>query len=205
MYTKIKRIMDVYFSIILLVIFSIPILIIATAIKIESKGPCIYKSKRIGKDLKPFYLYKFRTMKIKRKELDNTLEYRDIITKVGSFLRKTSLDELPQFINVIKGEMSLIGPRPWIPQYYEYFTEEQKKRNNVLPGISGLAQVSGRNGIGVLEKIDYDLEYVDNYCFKQDVEIFFRTINTVLSKKYSEITEKEIEKEIIELKKNRGI
>lgn len=205
MYTKIKRIMDVFFSIILLVIFSIPILIIATAIKIESKGPCIYKSKRIGKDLKPFYLYKFRTMKIKRKELDNTLEYRDIITKVGSFLRKTSLDELPQFINVIKGEMSLIGPRPWIPQYYEYFTEEQKKRNNVLPGISGLAQVSGRNGIGVLEKIDYDLEYVDNYCFKQDVEIFFRTIKTVFSKKYPEITEKEIEKEIIELKKNRGI
>ena len=205
MYTKIKRIMDVFFSIILLVIFSIPILIIATAIKIESKGPCIYKSKRIGKDLKPFYLYKFRTMKIERKELDNTLEYRDIITKVGSFLRKTSLDELPQFINVIKGEMSLIGPRPWIPQYYEYFTEEQKKRNNVLPGISGLAQVSGRNGIGILEKIYYDLEYVDNYCFKQDVEIFFRTINTVLSKKYSEITEKEIEKEIIELKKNRGI
>ena len=203
MYKKVKRVIDVILSIILLIIFFIPMCIIAISIKLEDNGPCIYKSKRVGKNLKLFYAYKFRTMKIERRELNSNLEHKDMVTKVGKVLRKTSLDELPQLINVIKGEMSLIGPRAWIPDYYEYFTNKQKARSQVLPGISGLAQVNGRNEIGVLEKINYDLKYIENFSFKQDIKIFFKTIKIIFKKNNAEITEKRIKEEIEILKRNK--
>lgn len=203
MYIKIKRIIDIIISFILLLILWIPMLIIVICIKIEDKGLCIYKSKRIGKNLIPFYIYKFRTMKNTRKEFQSNLKHEEAVTKIGKILRKTSLDELPQLINVLKGEMSLIGPRPWVPEYYKYFTEEQKKRINVLPGISGLAQVNGRNGIDVFKKIEYDLQYIETISFKQDVKIFFKTIKIIFSKKNAEITEKEIKEEIEKLRVNK--
>ena len=159
MYAKIKRLLDIIFAIILIIIFAIPMVIIAVCIKLEDGDSVIYKSKRMGKNLKIFNVYKFRSMKTHREELNSNLTHDQMVTKVGHFIRKTSLDELPQLFNIIKGEMSFIGPRPWIPEYYEYFTDEQKRRVNVLPGISGLAQVKGRNGIDILA--------YNYYCFQE--------------------------------------
>ena len=199
-YIKVKRIIDFILALILLIIFAIPMLIIALAIKIEDGGPIVYKSRRMGKNLKEFDTYKFRSMKTKREELKSDLSHEEMVTKVGKVIRKTSLDELLQLFNILKGEMSFIGPRPWITEYYVWFTDEQKRRVNVLPGISGLAQVKGRNGINIFKKIDYDLEYVDNISFKQDAKIILETISTVFSKSNAEITEQGIKEEIGELK-----
>ena len=200
MYIKVKRIMDFILAVILLIIFAIPMLIVAIAVKLEDKGPIIYKSRRMGKNLKEFNVYKFRSMKTKREELKSNLSHDEMVTKVGKIIRKTSLDELPQLFNILKGEMSFIGPRPWIPEYYIWFTEEQKRRADVLPGISGLAQVKGRNGIDIFKKIDYDLEYVHNMSLKQDIKIIFETIGTVFSESNAEITENGIKTEISQLK-----
>ena len=202
MYVKIKRVIDATLAIILLVIFAIPMLITAIAIKVEDGGPIIYKSKRMGKNLKTFNVYKFRLMKTHRKELQSQLNHEDMVTKVGKFIRKTSLDELPQLFNILKGEMSFIGPRPWIPDYYEWFTEEHKRRAEVLPGISGLAQVKGRNGISIFQKLEYDIEYVETASLKQDAKLLFETVKTVLSEANAEITETGIKEEIKELKEN---
>lgn len=203
MYIKFKRLMDLVLAIMLLVIFMIPMIIIAIAIKMEDGGPVIYKSRRMGKGLKEFNTYKFRSMKTQREELHSNLSHEQMVTKVGKFIRKTSLDELPQLFNILKGEMSFIGPRPWIPDYYVWFDDNQKRRANVLPGISGLAQVKGRNGISIFKKIDYDLQYVDNMSFKQDVKLVFETIATVFSKSNAEITEAGIKEEIKELKESK--
>ena len=197
-YQLIKRILDFIIAIILLIILLPLLLIISIIIKLTSKGPIIYKQLRTGKNGKNFYIYKFRSMQYS----NNNLEDENKITKFGSFLRKTSLDELPQLINIIKGEMSFIGPRPWITDYYNNFTNEQKKRVSVTPGITGLAQVSGRNKISVLKKIDYDLYYIDNYSLLLDLKILLLTI-TLVFKNNNNITKKEINKEINELKKNK--
>lgn len=148
----IKRVCDLILALLLLVLAFIPMIIVAICIKIEDGGPIIYKSKRVGKNCKVFNVYKFRSMKVDRQELHSNLSHEQMVTKVGKVIRKTSLDELPQLINILKGEMSFIGPRPWIPEYYEWFTDEQKRRSNVLPGISGLAQVKGRNVSAYLRK-----------------------------------------------------
>ena len=175
-------------------------ILIAIVIKVYNDGPVIYKSKRIGKNMKPFNTYKFRTMITNRKELESILTHEEMTTKVGKILRKTSLDELPQLFNIIKGEMSFIGPRPWIPEYYKWLTDEQKRRTCVTPGISGLAQVEGRNGISIFKKIDYDIEYVDNMSLKLDVKIFLLSIVAVFRKTNAEISEMGIKKEINQLK-----
>lgn len=200
MYEKVKRILDVIMAILCLIIFAIPMLMVAIAIKIEDGDPIIYKSQRMGKGLKVFNVYKFRSMKTKRKELDGKLTHEQMVTKVGKFIRKTSLDELPQLLNIIKGEMSFIGPRPWIPEYYDWFTDNQKRRADVLPGISGLAQVKGRNGISIFKKVNYDLEYVENMSLALDVKIVMESIKTVLLESNAEITEQGIKQEILELK-----
>jgi len=203
MYKYIKRIIDFTLATILLIIAAIPMLIVAIAIKIEDKGPVIYKSKRMGKGLKTFNTYKFRSMKTNRQELHSNMSHEQMVTKVGKFIRKTSLDELPQLFNVLKGEMSFIGPRPWIPEYYEWFTDEQKRRVEVLPGISGLAQAKGRNGINIFKKIEYDLEYVNNMSLLMDIKCIWLTIITVFKKDNAEISEQGIKEEIEELKEQR--
>ena len=202
MYKHIKRIIDAILATILLIVAGIPMFIVAIAIKIEDKGPVIYKSVRMGKGLKTFNVYKFRSMKTNRKELEGTLTHDQMVTKVGKFIRKTSLDELPQLINILKGEMSFIGPRPWIPEYYEWFTDEQKRRAEVLPGISGLAQTKGRNGINIFKKIEYDLEYIDNISLIMDIKCIWLTIVTVLKKDNAEISEQGIKEEIEDLKRH---
>ena len=128
-----------------------------------------------------------------------------MVTNVGKFIRKTSIDELPQIINILKGEMAFIGPRPWIEDYYEWFTDEQKRRNEVLPGISGLAQVKGRNGISITDKIKYDVEYVDTMSFLLDLKIWYGTIKTILRGKEAEISEVGIKDEIEELKSEKNV
>ena len=192
-------------ALLLLVLAFIPMIIVAICIKIEDGGPIIYKSKRVGKNCKVFNVYKFRSMKVDRQELHSNLSHEQMVTKVGKVIRKTSLDELPQLINILKGEMSFIGPRPWIPEYYEWFTDEQKRRSNVLPGISGLAQVKGRNGISIFKKIEYDLYYVEHISMWLDIKIVFETIVQVFKKTNAEISEQGIKEEISELKEQEKI
>ena len=205
MYLIVKRGLDIILATTLLLMLFIPMIIISIVIKIEDRGPVIYKSKRMGKGLKIFNTYKFRSMKTQRKELDGKFTHDEMVTKVGKFIRKTSLDELPQLFNIIKGEMSFIGPRPWIPEYYEWFTDEQKRRVSVLPGISGLAQIKGRNGINIFKKIDYDLEYVDKMSFVLDIKICLETVLKVLKKDNAEISEQGIKDEINELRTQNAI
>ena len=186
MYAKyIKRILDFIFAIILLIILSPILLICAIAIKIEDpKGPILFKQQRPGKDAKIFKVYKFRTMIVETEFEGETLSDIERMTKVGSFLRNTSIDELPQLFNIIKGEMSFIGPRPLLVQYLEYYSKEQMRRHEVIPGISGWAQVNGRNAISWEEKFELDIWYVDNQSLLLDVKIFWLTIYNVISKKH---------------------
>ena len=179
-YIKVKRYFDFIVAVILFIIFSPLILVIAVAIHLESEGPIFFVQKRSGKNNKVFNLYKFRSMSVDNNVYD--LKEEDKFTKVGLFIRKTSLDELPNMINIIKGEMSFIGPRPWIPEYALYFTEEQKHRLDVLPGITGYAQANGRNNLTIYQKINMDLSYVQNASIMLDLKIIFSTITSVFKK-----------------------
>lgn len=185
MYRKyIKRILDFVFAVILLIITSPIMLLAAIAIKLEDpKGPVLFKQKRPGKNAKIFTVYKFRTMRVETEKDGKPLTDMERMTKVGSFLRKTSIDELPQLFNIIRGEMSFIGPRPLLVQYLEFYTPEQMRRHEVTPGISGWAQVNGRNAISWEEKFKLDIWYVDNQSFLVDFKILFMTIYNVLSRK----------------------
>ena len=198
MYKYIKRTLDLLLSLTGLIIFLIPMIIIGIAIKIDSKGPVLFKQTRTGYKGREFNLYKFRSMSVDNDVHD--FSKKDQHTKVGSFLRKTSLDELPQLINIIIGKMSFIGPRPWIPDYYKNMNDEQRKRCNVLPGLTGLAQALGRNNISIFEKIKYDLEYVENCSLKEDIKIIFLTIKTVLSKSGADAGKNVIKDELEDLK-----
>ena len=200
-----KRIFDIIVSFIGLCMCAPLFVIVSILIKLDSKGPILYKSVRIGKNCKKFHIYKFRTMFIDREELKGNLSHEQMVTRIGKILRKTSIDELPQLFNIFIGQMSLIGPRPWIPIYYENFTEEQKQRSLVVPGISGLAQVKGRNGISIFEKISYDLKYINNMSFKNDLKIIYWTIVETFKKTNAEISESGIKEEITELKLNKQL
>lgn len=199
----VKRAFDIIVSLIALIILAIPMIIVAILIKLEDGSPAIFKQLRMGKNLKTFYIYKFRTMKTQREELNSELSHEEMVTKVGKILRATSIDELPQLINILKGEMSFIGPRPWIVEYYEWFTDEQKRRSDVRPGITGLAAVKGRNGINIFKKINYDLEYVDNMSLWLDIKIFFWSIVAVFKKTNAEISERGIKDELTELREQK--
>jgi len=149
MYRKyIKRILDLVFAVIFLIMASPAMLLAAAAIKLEDpKGPVLFKQRRPGKNAKIFTVYKFRTMRVETEKDGRLLTDMERITKVGAFLRKTSIDELPQLFNIIRGDMSFIGPRPLLVQYLDHYTPEQMRRHEVAPGISGWAQVNGRNAI----------------------------------------------------------
>lgn len=193
-----KRVFDIIFALILTIILSPIMLIIAIAIKMDSKGPVLFKQIRSGKNNKEFLLYKFRSMTSNNDFYDKSTE--DKVTKVGSFLRKTSLDELPQLFNIIKGEMSFIGPRPWVVDYAKNFTEYQMRRLEVLPGITGLAQCSGRNNLSIFERIDIDVKYVDNMSLLMDMKIVFKTIISILKKEGFSNTKSAIHDELLALK-----
>lgn len=180
-YLIIKRILDFVFALILLVI-TLPIMILAyIGIKLESNGPVLFRQERPGKEAKIFTVFKFRTMKC---ETDGrALTDMERMTKVGSLLRKTSIDELPQLINVIRGEMSFIGPRPLLVQYLDHYSPEQMRRHEVTPGISGWAQVNGRNAISWEEKFRLDVWYVDNVSLLLDLKIVFLTLYNLVIRK----------------------
>lgn len=183
MYKYFKRIMDFVASLTSLIILSPLIALSAVLVKISDGGSVIFKQRRPGKDGKIFTVYKFRTMSEKTED-ENGRELSDVerMTKIGSFLRKTSLDELPQLFNVLKGDMSFIGPRPLLCEYLDLYTPYQMRRHEVLPGISGLAQVNGRNAITWEEKFDYDVYYVDHMSFWLDLKIIFKTIKNTLKR-----------------------
>lgn len=182
MYKYIKRSLDLITALFLVIILSPIMLIAAILIAVNRDGPILFKQERPGKDGKIFTVYKFRTMStILRDKNGNELSDFDRMTKIGNILRKTSVDELPQLFNIIKGEMSFIGPRPLLKEYLELYSPEQMRRHDVLPGISGWAQVNGRNTLTWDEKFAYDVYYVDHYSFKMDLKIFIKTIENVVS------------------------
>lgn len=172
---------DRLFSLLGLIILFIPMLIIALAIKLDSKGPVLFKQERTGKNGKIFNMLKFRSMAADNDVHD--FKKQDQVTKVGTFLRKTSLDELPQLITILIGKMSFIGPRPWIHDYYLAMNDIQRHRYCVRPGLTGLAQANGRNTLNIFDKIGYDLEYIENYSLWTDIKVIFLTVKTVFSKK----------------------
>ncbi len=176
----IKRIIDFVLALLLVIILSPLLIFIAIVIRLQDGGAAIFKQVRSGKNNKEFTLYKFRSMTVNNDFNDKSEE--DKVTKIGAFIRKTSLDELPQLFNILKGEMSFIGPRPWVTGYAKNFTKEQMHRLDVLPGITGLAQCSGRNNLTILDRINIDIEYVNNISFMLDVKIFFKTIKCILMK-----------------------
>lgn len=203
MYKYIKRVLDFCIALILLIILAIPMIIISIAIRLDSKGPAIFKQERTGLNGNKFCLYKFRTMAEDNNVRDFSREDRH--TRIGRILRKTSLDELPQLFNILLFDMSFIGPRPWIPEYYENMNEEQRHRCDVLPGITGLAQCKGRNNISIFKKIEYDLEYVNNLSLIMDIKIWILTVKTVFSKEGADAGKGTIKNEIAELKKQNGL
>lgn len=180
----IKRAFDLVVSLILLIILTvIPFMIvIPILIKLTSKGPAVFTQERVGKNGKIFKIYKFRTMRIPEDSLDengNQLPPKERITKVGAFLRKTSLDELMQLFNVINGTMSFIGPRPTLPDQVEKYSDYHKQRHNMRPGITGWAQVHGRNNLNWSQKIEYDVEYVHKFSLWMDLKVLFKTVAVV--------------------------
>lgn len=179
-YLMIKRILDCLFACILIIVTSPIMLAAVVAIKIGSKGPVLFRQKRPGLNGKIFTVFKFRTMSLERDSNGNLLPDIERMTKVGAFLRKSSIDELPQLMNVIKGDMSFIGPRPLLVQYLEYYTPEQARRHEVIPGISGWAQVNGRNAISWEQKFEFDVWYVDHISFRTDLRIVLKTIRNVV-------------------------
>ena len=198
MYKVFKRVVSFILAL-LIFIPLIPILaIIAIAIKLDSKGPVIFKQKRTGSKGKEFNCLKFRSMVYGNDVRD--LKEEDKITKVGKFIRKTSLDELPQIINILKGEMTFIGPRPWITDYAKHYTKRQRKRLDAIPGLTGLAQCSGRNNISIKEKIELDIKYVENLSLKMDLYVIFKTIKSVLVSEGYTSNKTTIKQEIDELR-----
>ncbi|MGG7078785.1 sugar transferase [Clostridium sardiniense] len=178
----VKRSFDIIFSLMVLIILSPIFLIIAILVRINLGGPVFFTQERIGIYNRPFKMYKFRTMKDIKDSNGNLLSDNERLTKFGKVLRSTSLDELPEFLNIIRGEMSLIGPRPLLVEYLPLYNGEQIKRHNMLPGITGWAQINGRNNISWAEKFKLDVWYVDNWSLKLDIKIFFLTIIKVIKR-----------------------
>jgi len=181
MYRKfIKRLFDIIISFIAIIILLPIYLIISLFVLIFMGWPIIFKQPRPGRNEKIFNMYKFRTMNNKKDKNGNLLPDKDRLTKFGSFLRKTSLDELPEFFSILFGKMSFVGPRPLLVEYLDYYTKEEHHRHDVRPGLTGLAQVNGRNLLSWDDKFKEDLKYVNEVSFMMDVKIIFKTIKIVL-------------------------
>lgn len=178
----IKRTLDFIMAFIGIILLSPILLIIAALVRIKLGSPILFKQKRPGKGEKIFTLYKFRTMTDEKDESGNLLPDHIRLTKFGKLLRATSLDELPELINILKGDMSFIGPRPLLVEYLELYDERQRKRHNVRPGLSGLAQVNGRNNLSWEEKFELDIQYVENINMIIDIKLFIITIKKVFVK-----------------------
>lgn len=177
-----KRLLDLGVSLIFLSLFFPVYLVIAIMVRKKIGSPVLFRQERAGLNGKPFTIYKFRTMTEQKDEKGNLLPDEKRLVPFGLFLRRTSLDEIPEFFNVLKGEMSLVGPRPLLVEYMECYSPEQKRRHLVKPGITGWAQVNGRNNISWEEKFEYDLWYVDNWNVLVDLKILFITVLKVFKR-----------------------
>ena len=177
-----KRPMDFVLSLIAIIILSPILLIVAILVRTKLGSPVIFRQKRPGLNEKIFTLYKFRTMTDKRDKSGKLLPDSDRLTKFGKFLRSTSLDELPELFNILKGDMSIVGPRPQLVRDMVFMSKKQRQRHRVLPGLTGWAQVNGRNGVTWEEKLDLDLEYLNNITFLGDWKIIFMTVAKVFKR-----------------------
>jgi len=181
MYRKyVKRPLDIVLSFIAVIALSPVFLFIAILIRIKLGSPVIFKQERPGHNEKIFTMYKFRTMTVERNTNGDYLSDSERLTKFGKLLRSTSLDELPEIFNILKGDMSIVGPRPLLVQYLALYNEQQKRRHEARPGLTGLAQVNGRNAISWEEKFNMDVIYVDNISFEKDFKIILKTVKKVL-------------------------
>ncbi len=181
-YKYVKRILDIISSLLAIIILSPLLAVTSVLVKTKLGSPVLFKQERPGKDEKIFTLMKFRTMTDKRDENGELLPDEVRLTKFGKFLRSTSIDELPELFNILKGDMSVIGPRPLLVKYLPRYNEHQHRRHEVKPGLSGWAQVNGRNAISWEEKFDFDVEYVDNYSLLMDIKVLFMTVANVLKR-----------------------
>ncbi|MFK5958369.1 MAG: sugar transferase, partial [Lutibacter sp.] len=177
-----KRILDIFISLIALVLLSPVLVLVALFLGFDNKGNPFFFQTRPGLHEKLFKIIKFKTMTDALDKQGKLKSDAERLTKLGSLMRKTSLDELPQLVNVLRGDMSLIGPRPLLPEYLSLYNQEQKKRHNLRPGITGWAQVNGRNAISWQKKLEMDVYYVNNVSFLLDIKIIFLTIKKVLVK-----------------------
>lgn len=183
MYRKyFKRLMDIILSLFGLIVLSPIMLIVAILIRIKLGSPVIFKQERPGLNEKIFTMYKFRTMLNSKDKDGNLLSNEKRHTRFGKILRSTSIDELAELVNVLKGDMSLVGPRPLLVEYLPRYNQDQARRHEVRPGITGLAQVNGRNAISWEEKFDYDVEYVDSYSFIIDIKLLIKTVLKVFKR-----------------------
>lgn len=177
-----KRLLDLFLTVIVLTVFSLVMLLIVCCLQLRQRSPILFRQTRLGLHHKPFTVLKFRTMTDARDAQGNLLPDADRLTTLGQFLRRTSLDELPTLINVLRGEMSLVGPRPLLMQYLDLYTPEQKRRHNVKPGITGWAQINGRNAISWEERFALDIWYVDHQSLRLDMKILLLTIWKVVGR-----------------------
>jgi lipopolysaccharide/colanic/teichoic acid biosynthesis glycosyltransferase len=184
-----KRLIDIIASGLVIILFFWLFIILAIIVRLNLGSPIIFSQDRPGKNGKIFKLYKFRSMSDKRDEKGELLPDKQRLNKFGRILRSTSLDEFPELFNILKGDMSLVGPRPLLVKYLEHYNEHDARRHEVRPGLTGLAQVSGRNAISWKEKFEKDIEYVDNLTFLMDVKVVLLTIKKVFVREGIEFKE----------------
>lgn len=196
-----KRFFDFILSLLAIIVLSPVLLITALLVRSKLGSPVIFKQERPGKNEKIFTLYKFRTMTDEKDEEGNLLPDEIRLTRFGKLLRSTSLDELPELFNILKGDMSIVGPRPLLVSYLPYYTEKEKHRHDVRPGLTGLAQVKGRNYIAWDERFKIDVEYVENLSFVLDIKIIFETVSIVLKKSDIAIDTRTVEPNFAEERK----
>lgn len=183
MYKKyIKRCLDFILSLCGIIVLSPVLLVLAVLVRVKLGSPVLFHQERPGRHEKIFRLYKFRSMTDEKDAEGNLLPDEVRLTRFGKLLRSTSLDELPELFNILKGDMSLIGPRPLLVRYLPYYTEEERHRHDVRPGLTGLAQVNGRNALGWEDRFQYDLDYVNHLCFGLDLKIIGMTVGKVLKR-----------------------
>ena len=199
-----KRIIDFIASLFLIILLSPLLILVVIVLFIANEGKPFFFQQRPGKNDKTFTIMKLKTMNDKKDIEGNLLPDARRLTKIGVFIRKTSLDEIPQLINVIKGDMSLIGPRPLVTKYLPFYTDKERLRHTVRPGITGLAQVNGRNTLKWDERLALDVDYVENLSFKQDLKILYNTVLKVIVSENIITNPKSIMKDLDEERKNRN-
>lgn len=200
-----KRPIDFLCALAAIVIFSWLYIIVAVLVRVKLGSPILFTQQRPGKDEKIFKLYKFRTMTDEKDKNGNLLPDEFRLTKFGRFLRSTSLDELPEAFNILKGDMSVIGPRPLLVSYLPYYTEQERHRHDVRPGLSGLAQINGRNYIGWDKRLGLDVQYVGNITFKGDIIIILNTVKKFIKKEDIAVDTNIIEPNFAEERKKKAI